>query len=88
MDLRRWTFRAFLALAAAGLVAGCASRDAGESVGDGNETGANGTIDTGMTGCTPEGQTGSGTGDITADNACPPAGNETGDGNMTGPSLP
>lgn len=66
----RWAFRALLLLGVLALVAGCTSpRDddrTEESVfDDPNQT-------TETPGCIEEGQTGDGTGDIAADQLCPP----------------
>ena len=76
MNLGRLAFRSLLLIAVAALVAGCASRSPAESgAGEDPDTDtlpANET--TGETpGCIEEGTTGSGNGDIAADNVCPGA---------------
>lgn len=74
MDVGRLAFRSLLLLAVTALVAGCASQT-GPSESDGGTTPANETTEE-APGCIEEGQTGSGDGDIAADNAC--AGNGEG----------
>lgn len=80
MDLQRWTFRSLLLLLAAVLVAGCSTPGPQEGVGA-NDTS---TVNPDETGCTGEGQTGTGTGDLGAYRQCP----EADDGNITAPSMP
>lgn len=65
----RWMIRALLLVAVVALAAGCAAPQESEG---GDDTQAP-PVDVTPPGCIEEGQTGSGTGDITADDVCPGA---------------